>query len=72
MKTSDMQHLTGKKIKLISMGEDPDPITPGATGKIHSVVQFRNSWHLNMIWDEEVERSLNLIIPPDRIEVIDG
>lgn len=52
------------------MSDDPDPIPSGATGTVRSVVQFENTFHLNIQWDEWVGRSLNLNCPPDEIEVI--
>lgn len=71
MTTFDPDELTGKRIKLISMSDDdPCPMDPGATGTVDSVVRFQDSWHLNMDWDEEVGRSLNLILPHDKIEII--
>ena len=66
-----MKHLEGKRIKLISMGPDPDPIPPGATGTVRSTVAFGDETHLNMEWDDWVGRSLNLNLPADQIEVLE-
>ena len=66
----------GQRIRLTSMGEDPDPMPPGATGTIDSIVPMgagadgQPYLHLNMSWDPWVDRSLNLCVPPDQVEVL--
>lgn len=66
----------GDRIKLISMPEDPDPIPPGTTGTVEDVVDLcdfgpgRPQWQVHVKWD--AKRSLSLIIPPDRVSVING
>lgn len=66
--------VAGTRVRLVRMGPDPDPIEPGATGTISSVVHdhHEGSTHLNMRWDNGVGRSLNLLFPLDEIEVLDG
>lgn len=62
---------TGKTIELVEMPNDPDPIEPGSRGKVISEVEFYDCIHLNMEWEPGVNRSLNLLIPPDVIRVIE-
>lgn len=56
------------RIRLIEMGPDPDPVPPGTTGTIIDIVEIDGKKHLTMEWD--INRSLNVVIPPDKIEVI--
>lgn len=61
----------GDRIRLIRMGDDPDPIAPGATGEIMvTPVEIQGIMHVSVKWDPEVGRSLSLCIPPDEVEVI--
>lgn len=63
----------GARFRLVKMAADPDPIPAGSTGTIHSTVYLqRGTWHLNVRWDPEVGRSLNLAWPADIIEPIQG
>lgn len=55
---------TGTRIALISMGKDPDPIAPGATG----TVTGGTGAQLWVEWDNG--RTLNLLVGEDRWEVI--
>ena len=49
--------LIGKRVKLIEMFEDPDPITPGTEGTVYNVgadvinVKWDNGRTLGMIWE---------------------
>lgn len=59
----------GDRIRLVSMGDDPDPIEPGAEGRvILEPVWFLDAWQVTVSWDNG--RSLNLCMPPDRAEKI--
>lgn len=60
----------GDRIRLIAMNDDPAPMEPGATGTVRGVNEFHDGVHLNMEWDPNVGRNLNLCIPPDVVEVI--
>lgn len=66
----------GQRIRLLSMGEDPEPISVGSTGTIEKARYFDwpmanpGFWRLDVRWDNR--RYLAVIIPPDRIEVIGG
>lgn len=62
----------GDRIRLVRMGvDDPMPMAPGATGTVRSVNEFYESQHVAVEWDPNVGRSLNLVIPPDVVEVIE-
>lgn len=57
---------TGKRIRLIHMPGDPDPIQNGAKGTIEMV---DDAGHLMVKWDSG--RSLNVIPGIDQFEVIE-
>ena len=64
----------GDRIRLIEMVDDPMPIEPGATGTVKLVqdaIWGDGKIQVTVEWDEEVGRSLSLIVPPDRVEVIE-
>lgn len=57
----------GERIRLVKMGDDPDPITPGTCGTVDSVVRHGSDWIINMkSWDNG--RTLNPVCPPDVVE----
>ena len=58
----------GKRIKLIHMGDVPDPIKPGELGTIIGIMETRNNEYLNVRWDNG--RRLSLACPPDRYEIL--
>ena len=62
------------RIKLISMADDPDPITPGTMGTIVAVRRHgtgRDAWmQVDVNWDNG--RKLMLSMPPDCIEILSG
>jgi hypothetical protein len=61
----------GDRIRLIEMPGDPHPIAPGATGTITFVqrdLARDDAWFIGVHWDDG--RTLNLIIPPDRFDII--
>lgn len=63
----------GRRFRLLGMGDDePHPVPPGSTGTIDWVVPWgEDELHLNVTWDEGVNRSLNLIVPTDQIELLE-
>ena len=65
-----LDHLVGKKIRLIEMLDDPDPIPPGTTGTVETVtyLDFDKTHQITVKWD--CNRSLSLIVPPDKFEVL--
>jgi hypothetical protein len=62
----------GKRIRLLSMQDDPAPIPPGTLGTITDVTpvhQGRVKWsQIHVQWD--IERSLMLTVPPDEFEFV--
>lgn len=66
--TRDPDFLAGKRIRLVYMGEDPDPLEPGVTGTVTSSCYVFDALHVNVDWDHG--RGLNLVVPPDRYEVL--
>lgn len=63
---------TGRRFRLLNMPDDPDPVPSGSTGIVDSSARIGDRVHYNVTWDEGVNRSLNLVVPPDRIAWIDG
>jgi len=63
----------GDRIRLLTMQDDPDPIRPGALGVVTWVAHHgagTASWHqIGVEWDNG--RTLMLVVPPDRLEIID-
>jgi len=64
-------NLVGKRIRLLEMGaDDPCPIPAGTTGTVQRVSNpFPDQTQIGVKWD--IPRSLSLVVPPDRFEVID-
>lgn len=58
-----LESLVGKRIELIQMGEDPDPIHAGAIGTVTGYYIDRDYYQLWVDWEHN--RGLNLICPPD-------
>jgi hypothetical protein len=63
----------GDRIELILMGDDPDPLPPGATGIVEMTpVDYQGSVQLSVKWDAPHERrGLALVSPPDVYRVIE-
>lgn len=64
-------HWTGCRFRLESMNDPYDPVPAGSTGRIDSVVPMGETLHLNVTWDQGVGRSLNVVVPPDRVTIIE-
>lgn len=61
----------GDRIRLLSMGDDPQPIAPGALGTVNKVECFgvrtqNECWIITVRWDNG--RGLNLVYPQDTFE----
>ena len=56
----------GKRVRLISMSDDPDPIKPGTEGLVESIDDLG---HLQVNWDNG--RKLSLIVNIDTFDVLD-
>jgi hypothetical protein len=61
--------LKGARLRLLEMPDDPDPIPVGMTGTVVSAVNLRGSIQIIVRWDNG--RSLNLVCPPDRFEILE-
>lgn len=64
----------GDKVRLLHMGEDPDPIPVGTTGRVKMVTDIsfmrpNKEVQLVIAWDNG--RSLSCICPPDLVEVLE-
>lgn len=58
----------GDRVRLVSMTDDPDPIPEGEIGTVIAVYP-QDGWHqVDVQWD--CGRSLMLVIPPDRVEIV--
>ena len=55
----------GKRIRLISMTDDPNPIKPGTEGEC---VGVDDVGHLQMKWDDG--RTLSLVVNTDTFDVL--
>ena len=63
----------GDRIRLVAMHDDPDPIPTGQLGTVVGVRSHAGKppWHqIDVAWDSG--RTLMLVSPPDRFEIIDG
>jgi len=60
-----MNELIGKRVKLISMNDDPNPIETGTEGTIYHV----GGGVINVKWDNG--RSLGLIVGEDEYKILD-
>lgn len=63
-----MRFTKGDRVRLVSMFDDPDPITPGSEGVVvHTAeLNFRDEppqEHVSVVWDNG--RRLACLIPPD-------
>lgn len=61
----------GHRIRLVEMPEDPDPVPAGSLGTVRLVqegVWRDGALTLTVVWDNG--RSLNIISPPDRYEIV--
>lgn len=60
----------GDRIRLLAMGNDPDPLPVGSTGtvrRVREVTDRRGAWQqVSVAWDSG--RSLMLAVPPDAVQ----
>lgn len=61
----NLKDLKGKRVRLISMGDDPDPIPSGTEGEVYHV----GGGVINVKWDNG--RTIGLIVGEDKYSVID-
>lgn len=62
----------GDRIMLRAMPDEPDPLPLGATGTVQRVRSISGEYdQVDVAWDAPHEhRTLSLVIPPDRVQVI--
>jgi hypothetical protein len=62
----------GDRIELLDMPNDPSPIPVGATGIVTSIgPHLQDRWQVHVRWlPPHADRSLSLVIPPDRVRVL--
>lgn len=60
----------GDRLRLVSMGPDPCPMEPGATGTVTHLCDSYGITQIGVMWDPHVGRSLNLCPESDRWEII--
>lgn len=60
----------GDRIRLIEMPNDPCPVEAGTEGVVgHVGPEIQGRTQISVVWDSD--RSLMLLVPPDRFEIID-
>ena len=59
---------SGNRIRLLSIRNNPAPISPGAEGTVVKVAHFCEWSQVVVDWDNGPQ--LTLSIPPDRVEMI--
>jgi hypothetical protein len=65
--------MQGKRIRLLAMPEEPDPLPIGATGVVAVVHEFGGWQQIQVAWDAPNEhRVLALVVPPDEYELLNG
>lgn len=65
-----MSYSKGDRVRLVSMGKDPDPIAPGTEGVVTHVAELkfpgeRPQMQVSVNWDNG--RRLSCLLPPDVI-----
>jgi hypothetical protein len=61
--------IVGKRIRLIAMPDDPDPVPPGTMGTVLHWARCPGGRQLWVKWD--INRSLHLSVPPDQFEIVE-
>lgn len=74
----------GDRIELLEMGicpntgnPDPSPMEAGSLGTVTRVTKLwlnregEQQYQIGVEWDPEVQRSLQLVVPPDRYRIIE-
>ena len=70
-----MTYTTGQRVKLVAMGEDPDPIDPGTEGTVTHVAELnfpgaKKQLQVGVSWDNG--RTLSCLVPPDSLRVVNN
>ena len=58
----------GDRIRLVTMPSDPDPIPIGSLGTVVDVHEHNDWTQVEVDWDSG--RSLMLVLPTDRVEIV--
>ena len=67
----------GDRIELLQMGHekdgrpDPCPMQAGSKGTVRQIHELWEGHQISVEWDQEVGRSLALVVPPDRYRIIE-
>lgn len=61
----------GRRIRLLKMVKDPDPIPPGSIGVVLDVHYMGDLQYVVRVKWDGIKRSLNLLIPTDTWEYAD-
>lgn len=62
------ENLAGRRVRLLEMPIDPDPLPPGSEGTVEWVTRLQGWDQIAVKWDNG--RTLLLCVPPDRFEVV--
>ena len=64
------QYKKGDRVKLVKMGNDPDPVPEGTEGEVTHVqyISVFKETQIGVNWDNG--RTLSVILPQDRIEKV--
>ncbi|NDE15113.1 DUF4314 domain-containing protein [bacterium] len=70
-----MSYQKGDRVRLVRMGDDPDPVAPGTEGVVvHTADLYfpgeRPQMQVSVNWDNG--RSLSCIVPPDVLIRVDS
>lgn len=64
-----MKFNEGDRVRLVLMGDDPDPIPAGSEGTVTDTFDFGDgAWQIGIKWDNG--RSLYCVCPPDVLTMI--
>jgi hypothetical protein len=63
MMTDQALPLSGRRIRLIAMPDDPDPLPRGSIGTVESAADFGDWQQITVRWNNG--RTLRLCCPPD-------
>ena len=69
MTKEELASLVGRRVTLIEMLDDPDPILPGDTGEVITTYYSDNYYQLGISWDSG--RTLSLLCPPDIYAIVE-
>ncbi len=70
-----MSYQKGDRVRLVRMGDDPDPVEPGTEGVVVHTAELRfpgerPQMQVSVSWDNG--RSLRCLVPPDVLVRVDS